>query len=104
MPIHILKCSVCDEKVRSLSKDRDHCGKHMVPVIASPEAIFKEPRDKEHGKSVLKDMNKIVYKRFKDHARDNELHDLIQQNPGEASKVRGWLNEHGTIRKKIDDL
>lgn len=118
MPLRLFECPVCGYQRESFKKE-PKCNHNqeeegtpvplaaMKEVLVAPNAKFMEPRDpdaKERGKSVPKDFNKIVKERARSHARDNELHDLIQTNNDGQAIRNQWMNEKGQKRKKIDDL
>lgn len=107
MPLRTFKCPVCGEIIKTLKKEIPmHCDTAAEQVLAAPSTRFNEYRDpenKEKGKSQLKDLQKILKERARNHSRDNDLHDLVQTNNDDVSKMNKWIKEDGTVRKKIDD-
>lgn len=118
MPIRHFKCQVCGYE-RDSFKPSPKCNHNqeeegsplplaaMEEVITAPSAKLLEPRDsvaKEMGKSVMKDQNKILKARSRNHARDNEISELVATNDKNIAKANRWINEKGQVRKKIDDL
>lgn len=118
MPINRFKCDLCGferDSMRAAPKCNHnqeeegvpHPVREMTKILAAPQAKFLEPRDevsKDRGKSVLKDQNKILKERARNHSRDVDMDDLIQSTPKEAAAGAKWLRADGTKRKKIDDL
>lgn len=76
----------------------------MQLELEAPQAKFMEPRDKAKGKSVLKDQNKLLKERSRNHSRDQELDELITMNSKDLAVKNKWVNEDGRKRKKIDDI
>lgn len=114
MPIRLFKCPACGYERRSM-RAKPRCNHNqeeegtpfplceMEEVLTAPETKFMEPRDKERGKSILKDQEKILKERAKEHARANDYHDLVQNNNDEMGKRVGWLNEKGRVKTKVED-
>jgi len=76
----------------------------MKVELSAPNAKMLEPRNKEKGLSVLKDQNKILKSRSRNHARDVELDELITTNDEKYVKQNQWIREDGRKRRKIDDI
>lgn len=76
----------------------------MDEVFQAPQAKMLEPVSKFKGKSQLKDQQKILRARTRNHARDHDLEDLITTNSKEVVKKNKWVNSDGRKRRKIDDL
>ena len=99
----------CDHTavISSEDSDIDRAPVVMEEILSAPGAKFMESRDpesKEKGKSILKNQDKILRERARNHSRENELHDLIQTNDDKMSKENKWVNANGEKRKRIDDL
>lgn len=113
MPVRYFKCQEeeCEEVFRTF-KDNPSCpkckNKKVKKLLKAPEAKFMESVDPERGKSRMKDADKILKERARNHSRDNDLMDLVQMNDGDMAIQNKWLVEDsdGTLRKrrKIDDL
>ena len=115
MPLNIFRCPVCGVERESLRK-HPKCNHSQeeegVPVpltdmeklFGLPTAKFMEPINKDKAKSSMKNQQKMLMERAKNHARENDYHDLTQNNNEEMAKRQGWLREDGTIKKKIDDV
>lgn len=76
-------------------------------VISAPSSKFMVKANLATGRSKLKDADKILRARARNHSRDVGLDDLIHVNRvnGLEDKVKlNLLNEKGERRKKIDDL
>lgn len=114
MPIRLFKCPACGYERRSL-REKPRCNHNqeeegiplrvavMGEILVAPETKFMEPRDKERGKSIMKDQEKLLKERAKEHARANDYHDLIQNNTDEMAKRVGWVNDKGRIKTKVED-
>lgn len=105
MPLFLYKCKKCSKERRLFRPPAVCCGKRMEKQLGKPASKFLEPRHSgSNSKSVMKDLGKIARARAKNHIRDHELHDYIQDNHKETASQTGWLNEKGEKRKKIDDI
>jgi hypothetical protein len=111
MPLFNYECQNCGTQLETFKKDPVcSCSgeaKTMKKKLAAPPAKFMEPRGpeaKERGRSVMKNQDKILRERTRNHSRDVELGDLIQTNKPEVVQAAGWLNDQGTKRRKIDDI
>lgn len=107
MPLFNYRCSGCGSERETFKKSPQCCGQSMQKLLSKPSVKFMEPRGpeaKERGKSVLKNQDRILRERTRNHNRDVDMHGLIQSNPPEVSQQSGWLNEKGEKRRKIDDI
>lgn len=118
MPLRQFKCPICGSLKTSFKKEPicQHEGTELVgsfidqpmqEVLVAPSAKLLEPRDsvsKEMGKSVPKGFNETLKARSRNHARDNEISELVATNDRNIAKSNRWINDKGQIRKKIDDL
>lgn len=102
MAIKTWKCVVCGEEFRSKHK-KPHCDQEPAELLTAPQVNFFEKTDKNTGKSALVNQEKILKERARAHSRDHDLHDLIQLNPKDDATKNHWINENGTVRRKIDD-
>jgi hypothetical protein len=76
-------------------------------LITAPNQKFMEISNAERGVSKIKDSEKMLKARARNHSRDVLGDDNIQTNLGMGSKEavsRNFLNEKGLKRKKIDDI
>jgi len=71
--------------------------------MVAPTVTILEKQDPYTNKSRLKDQEKILKERARNHSRDVETTDLIEKNPLDEAVKNGWIKEDGTVRKKIDD-
>lgn len=79
-------------------------GEDWTEVIKTPNGKFMVCANKATGKSKLKDMEKILTERARNHSRDQNLDDTITLNKDNQFAVHNnLLNEKGERRKKIDD-
>lgn len=98
------KCQKCKQETETFKNAPVHCELPMQLELEAPQAKFMEPRDKAKGKSVLKDQNKLLKERSRNHSRDQELDELITMNSKDLAVKNKWVNEDGRKRKKIDDI
>lgn len=76
-------------------------------LIIAPNQKFMVSANKATGKSKLKDANKILTERARNHSRDHDLDDNIQVNIAnglESNVQRSFLNSKKERRRKIDDI
>ena len=113
MPVRYYECQnvECGITFRSM-KDKPKCPECETTILKkllkAPQAKFLEKLDPEKNKSRLKDSDKILKERSRNHSRDNDLMDLVQMNEGDKAIQNQWLveNSDGSLRKrkKIDDI
>ena len=87
--------------LKSLSKDE------WDEMIVAPNHKFMTPSDPNTGKSKLKDSQKMLTARARNHSRDVDLDDTIQINKAnglDGQVARNLLNSKGERRRKIDDV
>lgn len=116
MPLRIYKCELCGIIRETLRPKVPMCNHNqeeennpieMVEVLSAPNQKFMVMADPEHAKSQLKDQQKILKARARNHSRDALIDENIQINKinGLDEQVaRSLLNTKGERRKKIDDL
>ena len=112
MPLKWFHCDICDSEIRTFDPDPicTHGGdtsrppRDMTELLVAPKTKFMEKQDDFRGKSRLRDQEKILRKRAREYSRENEMHELIANNPKEEAVKNGWVNREGVKRKKIDDL
>lgn len=76
-------------------------------LITAPNQKFMEKSNPERGVSRIKDSDKILKARARNHSRDVLGDDNIQTNLAMGSKeavTKNFLNEKGLKRRKIDDI
>lgn len=76
-------------------------------VIVAPNQKFMVTADANEGKSKLKDSQKVLTARARNHSRDVLGDETIQTNldaGGKGSVAMNLLNEKGQRRRKIDDI
>lgn len=104
MALNSYKNRVTGEIIRSLKKLSDD---EWEALIEAPNQKFMISADSFLGKSKIKDSEKVLKARARNHSRDVLGDDTIQVNLDMGSKSsvsKNLLNEKGERRKKIDDL
>lgn len=104
MGLKIYKNNSTGEERRSLKKLDET---QWTEILAAPNPKFMEASDAFHGKSRIKDVNKILKARSRNFSRDNEIDENIQLNKLnglDGHVARNFLNKNGVKRKKVDDL
>lgn len=122
MPLRLYKCPECGYEQKRMDKKSEpklppYCKRCYTQdekevrtkrVIGAPQAKFMEKVDAFKNKSNMKDQQKILLERSREHSRDHGLDDLIQTNEADLAKKNQWLveNSDGSLRKrkKIDDI
>jgi len=104
MALRHWKCRKCKTEFRSFKDTPLHCGVSSELVLKTPNAKILEPVNKYKGKSNLKDQQKILKKRSREHARDFEINDYIATSSKEQVIKNKWINPDGQKRRKIDDI
>lgn len=80
-------------------------GPEWEELITAPNQKFMVTANAATGKSKLKDQEKILKSRARNHSREHDLDDTIQLNKDNQFKVaKNLLNSKGQKRKKIDDI
>lgn len=97
------KCKLCNEVFQSFEQAPEHCGQPTKLSLGAPQAKFLEPRT-PGGKSVLKNQDKILKARSREHARDHDLDELIASNSHQLARQNEWITDKGRKRKRIDDI
>lgn len=103
MALKYYRNKVTSEERRSLKP----LGPEWEEILVAPNQKFMVSSDPEKGKSKLKDQDKILRARARNHSRDHDIDDNIQLNTanGLTSAVKAnLLNSKGEKRRKIDDL
>ena len=91
------------EEKRSLKK----LGDEWEEIIEAPNQKFMVSANKATGTSKLKDSEKVLRERARNHSRDVEIDQNIQLNKAnglDASVQVNLLNSKGERRRKIDDI
>lgn len=119
MPLRIYKCRTCGHERETLRNKVPKCNHHqdeegfpiplleMEEVLTAPNQKFMVSADPEHGKSKLKDQDKVLKQRARNHSRDVLIDENIQINKlnGLDEQVtKSFLNTKGERRRKIDDI
>lgn len=76
-------------------------------VISAPNQKFMVSANKATGTSKLKDSDKVLRERSRNHSRDVDIDNNIQINKAnglDASVATNLLNSKGERRRKIDDI
>ncbi|MCG3175430.1 MAG: hypothetical protein MOGMAGMI_00359 [Candidatus Omnitrophica bacterium] len=113
MTLKLYSCPNCGfekESFKDLSKDEcpqkidEECA-FLSPKISCPSSKFMVKVNSATNKSKLKDSDKMLKERSRNHSRDVDLDDVIQLNKTNSFAVsNNFLNEKGERRKKIDDI
>lgn len=104
MPLRIYRNKKTGEEVRTL-KTKD--SKEWEEVLVPPGQKFMVAANVATGTSKLKDQDKILKERSRNHSRNVDLDDTIQVNKAnglDASVATNLLNEKGRRRTKLDDI
>lgn len=119
MPLRIYKCTACGSHRETLKNKVPTCNHNqeelgfpiavfdMEEVLTAPNQKFMVSADPEHGKSKLKDQEKTLKQRARNHSRDVLIDENIQINKlnGLDEQVtKSFLNSKGEKRRKIDDI
>lgn len=104
MGLKIYKNKKTGEEKRSLKQLPED---EWEVVLAAPNQKFMICADPNEGKSKIKDSQKSLTARARNHSRDVLGDDTIQTNldaGGKGSVAMNLLNEKGQRRRKIDDI
>lgn len=96
-----LKTGEIRESLKPLPKEE------WKQILKAPNQKFMVSANKATGKSKLKDQDKILRARARNHSRDVDLDQTIAINRAnglEGAVRRNLLNEKGEKRRKIDDI
>lgn len=91
------------EERRTLKK----LGDEWEEVLTAPNQKFMVSANKATGTSKLKDSDKTLRARSRNHSRDVDIDNNIQINKAnglDASVATNLLNSKGERRRKIDDI
>ncbi len=104
MPIRTWECPECGVQFNTKATSPAHCGDvAALPILTAPTTKFMEKMDSEKGTSALVGQTAILKERARNHSRDVEMGDLIENNERELAYQNGWLTKSGLRRKAIDD-
>lgn len=104
MPLKLWKCHECGSEFQTKAKAPTHCDDVQAElVLTAPKTKFMERISHEHGKSAVIGQQAVLKERARNHSRNHETHDLIQNNSQEDALKNHWINESGDVRKSIDD-
>lgn len=119
MALRHYKCSLCGHERETLRNRIPRCNHNqeeegspspvsmMEEIIVAPNQKFMIASNVGEGKSKLKDSEKALKARARNHSRDVLGDDTIQTNidaGGKGSVAMNLLNEKGQRRRKIDDI
>jgi len=105
MPLRRYKCDKCGKERETLKKGVPECCElKMEEVLEAPKTKLMVKANKATGRSKMKDMDKVLKERARNHARDVEGHDIIQKSGINQITAANQLNDKGEKRKKADDL
>lgn len=103
MALKVYLNKVTGEEKRSLKKLTGD----WEEVLTAPNQKFMVTADVEHGKSKIKDQDKMLKARSRNYSRDVNLDDNIAINNANGLKqsvAANFLNKKGERRRKIDDI
>jgi hypothetical protein len=99
------QCKKCKAEKETLKKEiPEHCGEPMKKVISAPGTKLMETVNPATGRKRLKDQQKILLERARNHSRDVEGHELVQMNKANDVVKINQLNAQGKKRTKLDDI
>lgn len=79
-------------------------GPEYKELLKAPNSKYMVTANASTGRSKLKDQEKVLTERARNHARENDLDDTIQLNKDNQFQVSTQLlNKKGQRRTKIDD-
>lgn len=112
MGLKLYKCVVCGKTKETLKKEVPTClhgerALSMEQQITAPNQKFMIAANPAEGTSKLKDSDKILKARARNHSRDvlgDENIQINSKNGLKESVARNLLNDKGQRRRKIDDL
>lgn len=105
MAIWNYNCAICGCTFRTKKSNPEHCGIGAEKLLSVPSIKYMEKADPILGISALKDMDSITLERSRNHSRDHELDELIQENREHTNPHDNqWLTKDGLKRKAISDL
>lgn len=105
MPLRTFQCSICGTEINTLKKEAPlHCNTATELVITAPSVTALETVDPAKNTKRMKNQQKILKERARNHSRDNDLHDMIQVSKGEKLTAANFLNKSGKKRTKFDDI
>jgi hypothetical protein len=119
MALRYYKCPVCGHEKESLRNRKQMCNHNqeeegtpaplteMIEVISAPNQKFMITANEATGTSKLKDSDKVLKARSRNHSRDILGDETIQTNLNNGLKEsvsKNLLNDKGQRRRKIDDI
>lgn len=119
MPLKLYKCPLCQHERETLRPRIPKCNHNqeeegfptplveMVEVMTAPNQKFMITSNPEKHTSKLKDAERILKARARNHSRDVDLDVTIQKNLDNGLNeqvARNLLNNKGQKRRKIDDI
>ena len=116
MPLRVFECPLCGQTRETLRNRTPKCNHNrdeegeltdMVEVLLAPNQKFMVTANAATGTSKIKDSDKILKARARNHSRDVLGDETIQTNTDNGLKesvARNLLNEKGQRRRKIDDI
>src|SRR4051812_26602141 len=107
MALRIFECTTCKSKKETLKKTVPQCHGDMKELMVAPNQKFMVTSNAAEGKSKLKDSDKVLKARARNHSRDVLGDETIQMNLNNGLKetvTRNLLNNKQERRRKIDDI
>jgi len=102
MPLKYFKNIKTGEIKRTLKKT---LGDDWEEIIKTPNQKFMEKANEATGTSKIKDQDKMLRERARNHSRDVDLDDNIQLNKSNDFQVsQNFLNDKNEKRRKVDDI
>jgi hypothetical protein len=116
MPLRHFRCPLCGHERETLRNRIPKCNHNrdeegdltdMVEILSAPNQKFMVKANEATGTSKIKDSDKALKARARNHSRDVLGDETIQINTDNGLKesvARNLLNEKGQKRRKIDDI
>ena len=103
MALRYTNCKICARTTPTLAANAgDCCGQPREFLLSAPQVEIRERVDPQRNKSVLKGQKEMLAARSKEHSRRTMYEDWVAEQGPEVAKAKGWLNEKGEVKKKID--
>lgn len=108
MPIYNYRCDKCNINLRKIIKYKDRntvscpkCGRKLdflLPDLNKDSVAVYDMVDKDRGKQVIRDVNKIMRERAKIHRQDQEAGEFVEKNGGMRAVMAGYIDPE---KKKV---
>jgi len=102
MALKYYRCKESGQIIKTLKNLKQDL--NYEELYLAPNGKFMICSNEATNKSKIKDLDKQLKIRARNHSRDNEIDELIQLNKENKIGVNNFLNNKGERRKKIDDI